>query len=493
MSKYILSIDQGTTSTRAMLFDQNFEIKGTSQIEFKQFFPKDGCVEHDPEEIMNTIYHTVNDVLEKGKVTSKEILSIGITNQRETVVVWNKKTGKPIYNAIVWQDRRTAGYCNKLKDQGLSEKIQKITGLIIDSYFSATKIKWLLENINGAKERADKGELLFGTIDSWIIWNLTEGKSHVTDATNASRTMIFDIKKNTWSSPLLKLFEIPEHILPEVKNCADDFGTTSKFGGEIKIGGVAGDQQAAAIGQACLNAGSVKSTYGTGCFMIMNTGEELKLSKNKLLSTIAYRIDNKNYYALEGSIFIAGAAVQWLRDSLKLINTASETDDLYNQADPTQKIYLVPAFTGLGAPYWDGEARGSIFGLTRNTGIPEMVKAAIDSVAYQTKDLLLAMEKDSGLKIKVIRVDGGMVKNESFLQFLSSLLQTNVDRPTIIETTALGAAYLAGYQAGVFASMKEIASKWKSEKVFVQKLHKKEVKYLYNGWLKAIKGTVAIK
>ena len=493
MNKYILSIDQGTTSTRAMLFDQNFEIKGTSQIEFKQFFPKDGCVEHDPEEIMNTIYHTVNDVLEKAKVTSKEILSIGITNQRETVVVWNKKTGKPIYNAIVWQDRRTAGYCNKLKDQGLSEKIQKITGLIIDSYFSATKIKWLLENINGAKELADKGELLFGTIDSWIIWNLTEGKSHVTDATNASRTMIFDIKKNTWSSQLLKLFEIPEHILPEVKNCADDFGTTSKFGGEIKIGGVAGDQQAAAIGQACLNAGSVKSTYGTGCFMIMNTGEELKLSKNKLLSTIAYRIDNKNYYALEGSIFIAGAAVQWLRDSLKLINTASETDDLYNQADPTQKIYLVPAFTGLGAPYWDGEARGSIFGLTRNTGIPEMVKAAIDSVAYQTKDLLLAMEKDSGLKIKVIRVDGGMVKNESFLQFLSSLLQTNVDRPTIIETTALGAAYLAGYQAGVFASMKEIASKWKSEKVFVQKLHKKEVKYLYNGWLKAIKGTVAIK
>jgi len=493
MTKYILSIDQGTTSTRAMLFDENFEINGTSQIEFKQFFPKDGCVEHDPEEIMNTIYHTVNDVLEKAKISSKEILSIGITNQRETVVVWNKITGKPIYNAIVWQDRRTAGYCNKLKDQGLSEKIQKITGLIIDSYFSATKIKWLLENINGAKELADKGELLFGTIDSWIIWNLTEGKSHVTDATNASRTMIFDIKKNTWSSQLLKLFEIPEHILPEVKNCADNFGTTSKFGGEIKIGGVAGDQQAAAIGQACLNAGSVKSTYGTGCFMIMNTGDELKLSKNKLLSTIAYRIDNKSYYALEGSIFIAGAAVQWLRDSLKLINTASETDDLYNQADPTQKIYLVPAFTGLGAPYWDGEARGSIFGLTRNTGIPEMVKAAIDSVAYQTKDLLLAMEKDSGMKINVIRVDGGMVNNESFLQFLSSLLQTNVDRPTIIETTALGAAYLAGYQSGLFENIEEISDKWKSEKVFVQKLHKKEVKYLYNGWLKAVKGTLAIK
>ena len=493
MTSYILSIDQGTTSTRAMLFNQNFEIKGTSQIEFKQFFPKDGCVEHDPEEIMNSIYHTVSDVLEKSKITSQEILSIGITNQRETVVVWNKKNGKPIYNAIVWQDRRTAGYCSKLKDQGLSEKIQKITGLIIDSYFSATKIKWLLENINGAKDLADKGELLFGTIDSWIIWNLTEGKYHVTDATNASRTMIYDIKKNTWSSQLLKLFKIPESILPEVKNCADNFGTTSKFGGEIKIGGVAGDQQAAAIGQACLKAGSVKSTYGTGCFMIMNTGEELKLSKNKLLSTIAYRIDNKNYYALEGSIFIAGAAVQWLRDSLKLINTASETDELYNQADPTQKIYLVPAFTGLGAPYWDGEARGSIFGLTRNSGIPEMVKAAIDSVAYQTKDLLVAMEKDSELKINVIRVDGGMVNNESFLQFLSSLLQTNVDRPTIIETTALGAAYLAGYQSGLFASMEEISNKWKSEKVFVQKLHKKEVKYLYNGWLKAVKGTLAIK
>ena len=493
MTDYILSIDQGTTSTRAMLFNKDFDIKGSSQTEFKQFFPKDGCVEHDPEEIMNTIYQTVREVLEKAKVTSKEIVSIGITNQRETVVLWNKKTGKPIYNAIVWQDRRTAGYCNKLKSQGLSEKIQKITGLIIDSYFSATKIKWLLENINGAKEDAEKGELLFGTIDSWIIWNLTEGKSHVTDATNASRTMIFDIKKNNWSPQLLKLFEIPENILPEVKNCADDFGTTSKFGGEIKIGGVAGDQQAAAIGQACLNAGSVKSTYGTGCFMIMNTGEELKLSKNKLLSTIAYRIDNKNYYALEGSIFIAGAAVQWLRDSLKLIKTANETDNLYNQADPSQKIYLVPAFTGLGAPYWDGEARGSIFGLTRNSGIPEMVKAAIDSVAYQTKDLLVAMEKDSGMKINVIRVDGGMVKNESFLQFLSSLLQTNVDRPTIIETTALGAAYLAGYQAGIFSSIEEISHKWKSEKVFVQKLHKKEVKYLYNGWLKAVKGTLAIK
>lgn len=493
MQNYILSIDQGTTSTRSMVFDNEFKIIGSSQKEFKQFFPKDGCVEHDPLEIMDTVYTTVEEAIENAAIGIDEILSIGIVNQRETVVLWNKETGKPIYNAIVWQDRRTAGYCNKLKEQGHGDDILNITGLIVDSYFSATKIKWLLDNISDARELANKGELLFGTIDTWIIWNLTKGVSHVTDATNASRTMIYDIKKNIWSTKLLKLFDIPEAILPEVKDCAAEFGIASLLDKEIKIGGVAGDQQAAAIGQACLNPGSVKSTYGTGCFMIMNTGEDLKISTNKLLSTIAYRIDGKTSYALEGSIFIAGAAVQWLRDSLKIISDAEETNELYNQADPSQKIYLVPAFTGLGAPYWDGEARGSIFGLTRNSGIPEMVKAAIDSVAYQTKDLLLAMEKDSGLKIKVIRVDGGMVKNESFLQFLSSLLQINVDRPTIIETTALGAAYLAGYQAGIFKEMEEISSKWKSEKVFVQKLHKKEVKYLYNGWLKAVKGTLAIK
>ena len=493
MKKYILSIDQGTTSTRSMIFDNEFKIIGSSQKEFKQYFPKDGCVEHDPLEIMDTVYTTVKEAIENAAIGIDEILSIGIVNQRETVVLWNKKNGKPIYKAIVWQDRRTAGYCNKLKEQGHADDILNITGLIVDSYFSATKIKWLLDNISDARELANKGELLFGTIDTWIIWNLTKGSSHVTDATNASRTMIYDIKKNIWSTKLLKLFDIPEAILPDVKDCAADFGIASLLDKEIKIGGVAGDQQAAAIGQACLNPGSVKSTYGTGCFMIMNTGKDLKISTNKLLSTIAYRIDGKTSYALEGSIFIAGAAVQWLRDSLKIISDAEETNDLYNQADPSQKIYLVPAFTGLGAPYWDGEARGSIFGLTRNSGIPEMVKAAIDSVAYQTKDLLLAMEKDSGLKIKVIRVDGGMVKNESFLQFLSSLLQINVDRPTIIETTALGAAYLAGYQVGIFNNMEEISSKWNSEKVFVQKLHKKEVKYLYNGWLKAVKGTLAIK
>ena len=493
MQKYILSIDQGTTSTRSMVFDSEFKIIGSSQKEFKQFFPKDGCVEHDPLEIMDTVYTTVKETIENASIGIDEILSIGIVNQRETVVLWNKITGKPIYNAIVWQDRRTAGYCNKLKEQGHADDILNITGLIVDSYFSATKIKWLLDNISEARELANKGELLFGTIDTWIIWNLTNGKNHVTDATNASRTMIYDIKKNVWSTKLLKLFDIPEDILPEVKDCADDFGLASLFDKEIKIGGVAGDQQAAAIGQACLSPGSVKSTYGTGCFMIMNTGEDLKVSTNKLLSTIAYRIDGKTYYALEGSIFIAGAAVQWLRDSLKIISDAQETNDLYNQADTSQKIYLVPAFSGLGAPYWDGEARGSMFGLTRNTGIPEMVKAAIDSVAYQTKDLLLAMEKDSGMKINVIRVDGGMVNNESFVQFLSSLLLTNVDRPTIIETTSLGAAYLAGYQSKLFRSLSDIDSKWKSERVFEPKIHKKEVKYLYNGWLKAVKGTLAVK
>ena len=493
MSKYILSIDQGTTSTRAMIFDSDFKIIYSDQMEFKQYFPKDGCVEHDPMEIMDTIYQTVKGAISKSSIELQDIASIGITNQRETVVLWNKKTGKPIYNAIVWQDRRTAGYCNKLKEQGLSDKILKTTGLVIDSYFSATKVKWLLDNISEARELAKNGELLFGTIDTWIIWNLTQGESHVTDATNASRTMIFDIKKNSWCSELLKLFDIPNNILPQVKNCADDFGSTTVFGERIPIGGVAGDQQAAAIGQACLNPGSVKSTYGTGCFMIMNTGKELKFSSNKLLSTIAYRINDQTYYALEGSIFIAGAAVQWLRDSLKLIADAGETDHLYNQADSSQKIYLVPAFSGLGAPYWDGEARGSMFGLTRNTGIPEMVKAAIDSVAYQTKDLLLAMEKDSDMKIDVIRVDGGMVNNVSFVQFLSNLLQTNIDRPTIIETTALGAAYLAGYQAQFFQRIEDIESKWTSERVFKPKLHKKEVKYLYNGWLKAVKGTLAVK
>ena len=487
MKKFILSIDQGTTSTRAILFDERFNIFESDQLEFKQLFPKDGCVEHNPVEIFETVLKTSKNAIKKAKISAKQISGIGITNQRETVVIWNKDTGEPIYNAIVWQDRRTVNYCKELSKKGLAKKIQKITGLVIDAYFSATKIKWILDNIESSKKLLKEDKLLFGTIDTWLLWKLTDGKSHFTEATNASRTMLYDIKKNCWSKELLKIFDIPLSILPEVKNSSDDFGFTTIFGEKIPIGGVAGDQQAAAIGQACFNPGSIKSTYGTGCFMLMNIGDKIKISKNNLLTTIAYRIEGKTTYALEGSIFIAGAAIQWLRDSLKIIKKAEDTEDLYNQGDKTQQIYFVPAFVGLGAPYWDGEARGAIFGMTRNTGIADFAKAAIDSVAYQTKDLVLAMEKDSGLSIKQIKVDGGMVKNEKFLQFLSNILLSLCDRPKIIETTALGAAYLAGLSSGLIKNTDEIKKKWQSEKIFKPKLHKKEVKYLYNGWLKAVK------
>ena len=487
MKKFILSIDQGTTSTRAILFDERFNIFESDQLEFKQLFPKDGCVEHNPVEIFETVLKTSKNAIKKAKISAKQISGIGITNQRETVVIWNKDTGEPIYNAIVWQDRRTVNYCKELSKKGLAKKIQKITGLVIDAYFSATKIKWILDNIESSKKLLKEDKLLFGTIDTWLLWKLTDGKSHFTEATNASRTMLYDIKKNCWSKDLLKIFDIPLSILPEVKNSSDDFGFTTIFGEKIPIGGVAGDQQAAAIGQACFNPGSIKSTYGTGCFMLMNIGDKIKISKNNLLTTIAYRIEGKTTYALEGSIFIAGAAIQWLRDSLKIIKKAEDTEDLYNQGDKTQQIYFVPAFVGLGAPYWDGEARGAIFGMTRNTGIADFAKAAIDSVAYQTKDLVLAMEKDSGLSIKQIKVDGGMVKNEKFLQFLSNILLSLCDRPKIIETTALGAAYLAGLSSGLIKNTDEIKKKWQSEKIFKPKLHKKEVKYLYNGWLKAVK------
>ena len=495
MKRYTIAIDQGTTSTRSIIFNENFEIVSGNQKEFKQYFPKDGCVEHDPEEIWQTVLETTKKAINEAGIKPQEIAGVGITNQRETTVLWNKETGEAIYKAIVWQDRRTVNYCNKLKakDPELVEKIQKITGLILDSYFSATKIKWIIENIASAKNLLETNNLLFGTIDTWLLWKLTEGRSHYTEATNASRTMIYDIQKNEWSDELLKLFDIPRSILPEVKNSADNFGTTTLFGDEITIGGIAGDQQAATIGQACFDPGSVKSTYGTGCFMLMNTGGDLKISKNNLLSTIAYRLNGETCYALEGSIFIAGAAIQWLRDNLKIIKSAEETEELYSQSDPSQQIYLVPAFVGLGAPYWDGDARGSLFGITRNTGIPELVKAALDSVAYQTKDLIIAMEKDSGLKISRLKVDGGMVKNEKFLQFLSSILMTTCDRPVITETTALGAGYLSALQSGIIKNLNEINIKWKSDKRFEPNLHKKEVKYLYNLWLKAVKGTLVAK
>ena len=493
MKRYTLAIDQGTTSTRSIIFDKEFQIVSSNQKEIKQFFPKDGCVEHDPIEIWQSVLETSKKAFKEAAISADDIAGIGITNQRETTVLWNKKTGRPIYNAIVWQDRRTVSYCNKLKTEGHENKIQSITGLILDSYFSATKIKWIIDNIAISKELIEKDELLFGTIDTWLLWNFTEGKSHFTEATNASRTMIYDINKNIWSDDLLKLFNIPKKILPEVKDSSDDFGYTTIYGGKISIGGIAGDQQAATIGQACFEPGSIKSTYGTGCFMLMNTGKNLKISKNNLLSTIAYRINGKTCYALEGSIFIAGAAIQWLRDILKVISDVNETEELYEKSELDQQIYMVPAFVGLGAPYWEGDARGAIFGLTRNTGVPELVKAAIDSVGYQTKDLVIAMEKDSDLKISQLKVDGGMVKNEKFLQFLSNILITTCNRPVITETTALGSAYLSALQSGIIKDLSEITKNWRCDKKFEPKLHKKEVKYLYSSWLKAVKGTLTVK
>ena len=493
VKRYTLAIDQGTTSTRSIIFDKEFQIVSSNQKQIKQVFPKDGCVEHDPIEIWHSVLETSKKAFKEAAISAHDIAGIGITNQRETTVLWNKKTGRPIYNAIVWQDRRTVSYCNKLKTEGHENKIQSITGLILDSYFSATKIKWIIDNIAISKELIEKDELLFGTIDTWLLWNFTEGKSHFTEATNASRTMIYDINKNIWSDDLLKLFNIPKKILPEVKDSSDDFGYTTIYGGKISIGGIAGDQQAATIGQACFEPGSIKSTYGTGCFMLMNTGKNLKISKNNLLSTIAYRINGKTCYALEGSIFIAGAAIQWLRDILKVISDVNETEELYEKSESDQQIYMVPAFVGLGAPYWEGDARGAIFGLTRNTGVPELVKAAIDSVGYQTKDLVIAMEKDSDLKISQLKVDGGMVKNEKFLQFLSNILITTCNRPVITETTALGSAYLSALQSGIIKDLSEITKNWRCDKKFEPKLHKKKVKYLYSSWLKAVKGTLTVK
>ena len=493
MKRYTLAIDQGTTSTRSIIFDKEFQIVSSNQKQIKQVFPKDGCVEHDPIEIWHSVLETSKKAFKEAAINAHDIAGIGITNQRETTVLWNKKTGRPIYNAIVWQDRRTVSYCNKLKTEGHENKIQSVTGLILDSYFSATKIKWIIDNIAISKELIEKDDLLFGTIDTWLLWNFTEGKSHFTEATNASRTMIYDINKNIWSNDLLKLFNIPKKILPEVKDSSDDFGYTTIYGGKISIGGIAGDQQAATIGQACFEPGSIKSTYGTGCFMLMNTGKNLKISKNNLLSTIAYRINGKTCYALEGSIFIAGAAIQWLRDILRVISNVNETEELYEKSESDQQIYMVPAFVGLGAPYWEGDARGAIFGLTRNTGVPELVKAAIDSVGYQTKDLVIAMEKDSDLKISQLKVDGGMVKNEKFLQFLSNILITTCDRPVITETTALGSAYLSALQSGIIKDLSEITKNWKCDKKFEPKLHKKEVKFLYSSWLKAVKGTLTVK
>jgi len=492
MKKFIISIDQGTTSSRAILFDLKGKPIYSSQKEFTQYFPKSGWVEHDPEEIWNTTKQVLKNVINKSKKLKSNILTIGITNQRETTILWDKKTGKAVYKAIVWQDRRQEEFCRKLRKQNKETLIFNRTGLLIDSYFSGTKIKWVLDNVPLAKKLMNKKQLLFGTIDSFLIWRLTKGKVHATDATNASRTMIYNIVLNKWDDTILNLLKIKKHILPIVKDCADDFGHTdpSITGKPISITGVVGDQQAATIGQCCFEPGSLKSTYGTGAFVLLNTGNKIIYSKNRLLTTIAYRIKGKTTYAMEGSIFIAGAGVQWLRDKLKFFNKASETERIVKSLKDNKGIYLVPAFTGLGAPHWDANARGVLCGLTRDTGPKEIVRATIESVAYQTYDLFEAMKHD-GLKPKFVKVDGGMVMNSWFSQFLSDIINIQVLRPKVQETTALGAAFMAGLQIGVYKSLKDISRNWHLDKNFNPKIKTKLRSKLVNGWQEAIKKTLS--
>lgn len=469
MSGYVLAIDQGTTSSRAILFDADLKPVATAQAEFRQYFPASGMVEHDAEEIWASVFATCKAVIRKAGIEASQIAAIGITNQRETIVLWDKETGKPVHRAIVWQDRRTAPLCQAMRGEGAESWISAHTGLLLDPYFSASKLRWLLDHVQGAREKAENGQLLAGTIDSFLIYRLTGGKVHATDATNASRTMLMDIHAGSWKPTLLELFKIPEAILPKIMNCADDFGETvpALFGAAIPIRGVAGDQQAALIGQACFTPGMMKSTYGTGCFALMNTGEKAVPSKNRLLTTIAYQLDGKRNYALEGSIFIAGAAVQWLRDGLKIIKKAEESGPLAENADPGQDVVLVPAFTGLGAPNWDAEARGAIFGLTRGSGQAEFARAALESVAFQTNDLIEAMQADGGNAGEtVLRVDGGMVASDWTMQRLADILGAPVDRPVVQETTALGAAYLAGYRSGIYDTPDAFAKSWKLDKRF---------------------------
>ena len=491
MKKFLVAIDQGTTSTRTILFDVKGNVKFISQFEFKQYFPKNGWVEHNPNEIWLTTLKALRKVIKKASQLKGNIISIGITNQRETTILWNKKTGKPIYNAIVWQDRRTQQYCEKLKKRRYEKSFRKKTGLFIDPYFSATKIKWILENVKDSKKLLKSNNLLFGTVDTFLIWKLTKGKKHLTEATNASRTMLFNINNNKWDKEILRKLNIPKNILPEVKNSADDFGITNKkiIGKEIPISAVLGDQQAAAVGQACFEKGSIKSTYGTGAFVIMNTGSKKIYSNNKLLTTICYRLNEKNTYALEGSIFIAGAGVQWHRDRMKFINKASDTEKIIKSLNNNSGIYLVPAFTGIGAPYWNANARGVLSGITRDTGPKEIIRATLESVAYQTYDLFEAMRHD-GLKPKLVKVDGGMVMNNWFSQFLSDVVNVKVLRPKVHETTALGAAFMAGLQIGVYKSLKDISYNWALDKKFSPKMKNKNRKTLLKGWFKAIKRTL---
>lgn len=487
--KYILSLDQGTTSSRAIIFDHNANSVGVAQKEFKQIYPKPGWVEHDPMEIWGTQSGVAREVIETCGINPEEIVAIGITNQRETTVVWEKESGKPIYNAIVWQCRRTSNICDELKKQGLEDYVKKNTGLVIDAYFSGTKIKWILDNVEGARQKAENGELLFGNIDTWLIWNLTRGKSHVTDYSNASRTMLFNIKDLKWDEYLLKALDIPISMMPDVKPSSHIFGYTDPktFGSaEIPISGVAGDQQAALFGQACFNPGMAKVTYGTGCFMLLNTGNKIIPSANGLLTTIAWGIDGKVDYALEGSVFIAGASIQWLRDEMKLIHDARDSEYFATKVKDSNGVYVVPAFAGLGAPYWDMYARGAIVGLTRGVNKNHIIRATLESIAYQAKDILMAMEEDSQIKLSTIKVDGGACINNFLMQFQSDILGVPVERPQIIETTALGAAYLAGLAVGFWSSKEEIANKWNIDRTFNPQMNPDELTKLYKGWKKAI-------
>ena len=489
IKKYIMALDQGTTSSRAILFDKEGNVVATSQKEFTQIYPKSGWVEHNPMEIWGSQSGVMREVLETNYIRPEEICAIGITNQRETTIVWEKSTGKPVYNAIVWQCRRTSEICDELKEKGYDKLIKDKTGLILDAYFSATKIKWILDNVEGAREKAENGELLFGTVDTWLIWNLTRGKVHVTDYSNAARTMLYNIKELKWDDEILEILEIPKCMLPEVKPSSCVYGHTDDgmlSGAQIPIAGCAGDQQAALFGQTCFEEGSAKNTYGTGCFMLMNTGEKMVESKNGLLTTIAWGVDGKVEYALEGSIFIGGASIQWLRDELRVLYDAGQSEFYANSVKDTNGVYVVPAFAGLGAPYWDMYARGCVMGLTRGANRAHLVRATLESIAYQVKDVLNAMQEDSGLKLNGLKVDGGASANNFLMQFQSDILDAHINRPKIVETTALGAAYLAGLAVGFYKDKEEIKSSWIIDKEFTPNMSESKRNVLYKGWKKAV-------
>ncbi|PVE65937.1 glycerol kinase GlpK [Priestia megaterium] len=496
MEKFILSLDQGTTSSRAMLFNKKGEVVHVAQKEFTQYFPKPGWVEHNASEIWGSILAVIASCLSESGVHADQIEAIGITNQRETAVVWEKATGKPVYNAIVWQSRQTSGICEELKSKGLNDTFRDKTGLLIDAYFSGTKVKWILDNVEGAREKAENGELLFGTIDTWLIWKLSGGKAHVTDYSNASRTLMFNIYDLKWDDELLDILGVPKSMLPEVKPSSEVYAHTVDyhfFGKNIPIAGAAGDQQAALFGQACYEKGMAKNTYGTGCFMLMNTGEKAVKSDHGLLTTLAWGINGKVEYALEGSIFVAGSAIQWLRDGLRMFKNAAETENYATRVESTDGVYIVPAFVGLGTPYWDSDVRGAMFGLTRGTKKEHFIRATLESLAYQTRDVLSAMEADSGITLKTLRVDGGAVKNNFLMQFQSDVLNVPVERPQVNETTALGAAYLAGLAVGYWKDCDEIAQQWNMEKSFEPNMEEKKREELYSGWKKAVHATMAFK